>query len=149
MNLKQLNILHVDDDTDDCIFFKEALAELNLPTHHTSVQDGDELMKYFANEANELPHVMFLDLNMPRKNGSECLLEIKSNDRLKQITIIIFSTSFDPEVVNMLYKNGAHYYIRKPSDFRQFKKIIQLAFMSLIAQNTIAQPIKENFVLTV
>ena len=117
MNVKQLNILHADDDTDDCIFFKEALKELNLPTHHVSVHDGEQLMQYLTNNTNELPHLLFLDLNMPRKNGAECLSEIKFNKSLKQITIIIFSTAFDSEIVNKLYENGAHYYIRKPSEF--------------------------------
>jgi len=148
MNIKQLNILHADDDTDDCIFFKEALEELQLPTLHTAVHDGEQLMQLLTNETNELPHVLFLDLNMPRKNGAECLSEIKSNKRLKQLTIIIFSTTFEQAVVNLLYKNGAHYYIRKPSDFSQFKKIIQQAFLSLIAQKNISQPNKEDFVLT-
>jgi len=148
MNLKQLNILHADDDSDDCFFFKEALDELQLPTHHTSVHDGEQLMQYLTNKTNELPHVLFLDLNMPRKNGSECLSEIKFNKRLKQLTIIIFSTSFEQEVVNLLYKNGAHYYIRKPSDFSKFKKIVQQAFISLIAQENISQPTKEDFVLS-
>jgi CheY-like chemotaxis protein len=148
MNLKQLNILHADDDIDDCIFFKEALEELGLPTHHTTVHDGEQLMQYLENNSNELPHVLFLDFNMPRKNGSECLSEIKLNKRLKQLTIIIFSTSFEKEVVNLLYKNGAHYYIRKPSEFLKFKKVIQQVFITLIAKENISQPIREDFVLT-
>ena len=148
MNLKQLNILHADDDFDDCIFFKEALKELNLPTHHMVVHDGEQLMQYLTKESNDLPHVLFLDLNMPRKNGYECLTEIKFNKRLKQVTIIIFSTSYEQEIVNRLYKNGAHYYIRKPSDFSQFKNVIQQAFLSLIAQVNISQPPIENFVLS-
>ncbi len=148
MNLKKLNILHADDDTDDCIFFKEALEELRLPTSHKVVHDGEQLMQYLTNSRNELPHVLFLDLNMPRKNGSECLSEIKFSKRLKQLTVIIFSTAFEQEVVNLLYTNGAHYYIRKPSDFSQFKGLIQQAFISLIAQDNISQPTKEKFVLT-
>ena len=113
------------------------------------MHDGEQLMQFLANKTNELPHILFLDLNMPRKNGAECLSEIKFNKRLKQITIIIFSTAFEQEVVNQLYENGAHHYIRKPSDFSQFKKLIQQAFVSLIAQGNILQPSKENFVLAV
>ncbi len=148
MNLKQLNILLADDDTDDCIFFKEALEELPLSTHLTTVHDGEQLMQLLTNETNELPHVLFLDLNMPRKNGFECLSEIKLNKKLKQLPVIIFSTSFEQEVVNLLYKNGAQYFIRKPSEFSQFKKIIQQT-LTLIAQGNISQPTRENFVLTV
>jgi CheY-like chemotaxis protein len=148
MNLKQLNVLLADDDIDDCIFFKEALGELLLSTNLTTVNDGEQLMQLLTNETNELPHILFLDLNMPRKNGFECLSEIKQNKKLKDLPVVIFSTSFEQEVVNLLYKNGAQYFIRKPSEFSQFKKIIQQSLVA-IAQETISQPTRENFVLTV
>ncbi len=146
MSLKQLNILLADDDIDDCIFFKVALEEFSLPTHLTTVNNGEQLMQLLEKETNELPDALFLDLNMPRKNGFKCLLEIKLNEKLKQIPIIIFSTSFEHEVVNLLYKNGAQYFIRKPSEFSKFKKIIQQA-ITIIAQESISQPTRENFIL--
>ena len=149
MNLKPLNILLADDDTDDCIFFKAALGELLLSTHLTTVNDGEQLMQLLTNETNVLPHVLFLDLNMPRKNGFECLSEIKGNQKLRQLPVIIFSTSFEQEVVNLLYRNGAQYFIRKPSEFSQFKKIIHQTFITLIIPQNILQPNRENFVLTV
>jgi CheY-like chemotaxis protein len=148
MNLNPLNILLADDDTDDCIFFKEALGELLLSTHLTTVHDGEQLMQLLTNETNVLPHVLFLDLNMPRKNGFECLTEIKLSKKLKQLPVIVFSTSFEQEVVNQLYKNRAQYFIRKPSEFSQFKKIIQLS-LALITTENIFQPARENFVITV
>ena len=148
MNLDQLNILLADDDTDDCIFFKEALGELLPSTHLTTVHDGEQLMQLLTNETNLLPHVLFLDLNMPRKNGFECLTEIKLSKRLKRLPVIVFSTSFEQEVVNQLYKNGAQYFIRKPSEFSQLKKIIQLS-LTLITTENIFQPARENFVITV
>ena len=147
MNLKQLNILLADDDSDDCLFFKKALGELILSTHLTTVNDGEQLMQQLTNETNVLPHVLFLDLNMPRKNGFECLTEIKLSEKLKQLPVIIFSTSFEQEVVNQLYKNGAQYFIRKPSEFSQFKNIIQLS-LGLITKENIPQPTRENFVIT-
>ena len=154
MNPKQqntpLNILLADDDIDDCVFFKAAVDEFPLSTHLTSVHNGEQLMQLLTNEPNELPHILFLDLNMPRKNGFECLSEIKLSKKLKQLPVIIFSTSFEQEVVNLLYKNGAQYFIRKPSEFSQFKKIIQQT-LTLITQdyNYISPTTKENFVLTV
>ena len=148
MNIKHLNILLADDDTDDCIFFKEALEELQPSTHLTVVHDGEQLMQLLINETNEFPDVLFLDLNMPRKNGFECLSEIKLSKKLNQLPVIIFSTSFEQEVVNQLYQNGAQYFIRKPSEFSQFKKIIQHS-LALIAQENISQPTRENFVITV
>jgi|ERR1035437_7608602 CheY-like chemotaxis protein len=146
--LKKLNILLADDDMDDCSFFKEALDELLLPTHLTTVHDGEQLMNYLAETSRELIDVLFLDINMPRKNGFECLEEIKQNEKLKDLPVIIFSTSFEQEVVNSLYESGAHYFIRKPSEFAQFKKIIYHTLL-LIVQENISQPARANFVLTV
>ena len=148
MNIRQLNILLADDDTDDCIFFKEALEELLLSTNLTAVHDGEQLMQLLSNDTTELPHILFLDINMPRKNGFECLTEIKLNKRLKDLPVVIFSTSFEQDVVNLLYENGAQYFIRKPSEFLQFKKII-LHTLTLIMQGNNAQSSKENFVLKV
>lgn len=144
----RLTILLADDDIDDCLFFKEALEELIVPTQLTSVHNGEQLMQVLTNETNELPQVLFLDLNMPRKNGFECLSEIKGNKKLQQLPVVIFSTSYEQEVVNQLYKSGAQYFIRKPSEFSQFKKIIQHT-IALIAQENISQPSREDFVLTV
>jgi CheY-like chemotaxis protein len=148
MILKHLDILLADDDIDDCIFFKEALGELVISTSLTTVHDGEQLMKLLTNEKTELPQILFLDLNMPRKNGFECLSEIKQNNKLKNLPVVIFSTSFEQEVVNLLYKNGAQYFIRKPSLFLQFKEII-LHTLLLIMDESISHSTKENFVITV
>jgi len=148
MNLKHMMVLLADDDLDDCIFFKEALTELQLSTHLTAVHDGEQLMQLLANETFKLPHVLFLDINMPRKNGFECLAEIKLSEKLQQLPVIMFSTSFEQEVVNLLYKNGAQYFIRKPSEISQFKKIIHHT-LGLIAPENISRPARENFVITV
>jgi CheY-like chemotaxis protein len=149
VKLRPLSILLADDDMDDCIFFKETVEELPVSTHLTVVNDGEQLMQLLANDTNEIPDVLFLDLNMPRKNGFECLSEIKGNQKLKQLPVIIFSTSFELDVVNRLYKNGAQYFIRKPSEFSQFKKIIHQTFLAYIIPQNISQPERENFVLTV
>ena len=141
-----MNILLADDDTDDCMFFKEALNELYLPTDLTAVNDGEQLMQLLTNDTTELPHVIFLDLNMPRKNGFECLSEIKLNAKLNGIPVIIFSTSFEHETINQLHKSGAMYYIRKPSQFSQFKSLIQQS-LEFIAQSITEQPDRDNFVL--
>jgi CheY-like chemotaxis protein len=147
MNAKQISILLADDDIDDCIFFKKALEELTLPTDLVTVHDGEQLMRLLLHETTELPDILFLDLNMPRKNGLECLLEIKLNEKLKKLPVIIFSTSFEQEVVNGLFKHGAQYFIRKPPDFPQFKRIIQHSF-TLVTQGITSQPDREKFVLT-
>jgi len=148
MSHSQLHILLADDDTDDCIFFREAVEELSFPTTLSVVNDGEQLMQWLTKECGKLPHLLFLDLNMPRKNGFECLEEIKLTKKLQSLPVVIFSTSLEQEVVNQLYNNGAQYFIRKPADFLQFKKIIQHT-IALIAQQNISTTARENFVITV
>jgi CheY-like chemotaxis protein len=145
--LAKLNILLVDDDKDDCLFFKEVLEELQLQTKLTTLHNGEELMIILNKRSAELPDVIFLDLNMPRKNGYDCLLEIKASKKLKQIPVIIYSTAYERDIANLLYKNGARYYIRKPGDYPELKNIIQKA-LTLISENNGSRTTKENFVLT-
>jgi CheY-like chemotaxis protein len=129
MSIKQLNILLADDDLDDCNFFKHALEELSLSAHLSTVHDGEQLMNYLSENSsrNGGTDVIFLDINMPRKNGLECLSEIKRNPTLKDIPVVMFSTSNSWDTINMLFKSGSHVYIHKPSDFTQLKQVIHHA----------------------
>ncbi len=147
-NKTSLNILLADDDADDHTFFKEALKEFSLSITLTTVADGEQLMNHLTSETNQLPHALFLDLNMPRKNGFECLSEIKSNEKLKMLPIIIYSTTFHKKIADILYENGANYYISKPTEILHLKQAVQQTLM-LIAEGNILQPKKEYFLLTV
>ncbi|HXD92334.1 MAG TPA: response regulator [Bacteroidia bacterium] len=150
MKLEQIvpfNILLADDDVDDYTFFKEALKDFPLTTNLTWLHNGEELMQHLANEANEIPDILFLDLNMSRKNGFECLSEIKLNERLKDLPIIIYSTSFHNVIAHKLHKNGANYYISKPSEISELKKAVQ-KMITLVKEENILQPAIEDFVLT-
>ena len=146
MNQTLLHILLTDDDSDDCMLFEEVLNDLALATSLTIAHDGEQCMKLLNQNQSILPNVLFLDLNMPRKNGYECLSEIKLIDRLKNLPVIIFSTSLNHDVVDMLYQNGANYYIRKPGDFNKLKNVISKA-VTLISQNEVAQPVRDKFIL--
>jgi CheY-like chemotaxis protein len=127
MSIKHLNILLADDDMDDCNFFKHALEELSQSAQLTTVHDGEQLMNYLSDHIRQLPDVLFLDINMPRKNGLECLSEIKRNPIFKDIPVVMFSTSNSWDTINMLFKSGSHVYIHKPSDFAQLKQVIHHA----------------------
>ncbi len=144
---ENLNLFLADDDKDDCLFFRDALEELPVTTELTTVHNGEQLMQLLKEKIGDLPQVLFLDLNMPRKNGFECLSEIKLDEKLKQMPVIIFSTSFEQDVVNLLYKKGGQYYIRKPAEFSQLKKVIYEALL-LIAKGNNSQPSREDFVIT-
>ena len=147
MNSRPLQLLLADDDQDDCFLFEEALIEIEVPTHLTMVNNGEQLMQLLAKTTDDLPDVLFLDLNMPRKNGFQCLDEIKQNEKLKNLLVIIFSTSFQENIADQLYKSGAQHYICKPNNFAQLKKVIhQVLTLPVKAAHSI-QSTKENFVL--
>ncbi|HLP21550.1 MAG TPA: response regulator [Chitinophagales bacterium] len=147
MNLTKLNLLLADDDSDDRMFFKEAIEELPIEANVTTVRDGVELMHHLNSNVLK-PHALFLDLNMPRKNGFDCLAEIKKSEALNHIPVIIYSTSFDTEVVNVLYENGAQHYVCKPGDFLKLKQVIYEA-LTMVAADKTAPPSKDNFVIQV
>jgi CheY-like chemotaxis protein len=146
MAVNELRVFYADDDADDCLIFQQALEELPLATRLTILNDGDQLMKLLLKNINNLPHVLFLDLNMPRKNGFECLREIKLNDKLKALPVIMYSTSSEQNLIDRLYQSGARHFIRKPFDFQEIKKILHHS-LTLITQDTSLQRAKTNFVL--
>ena len=139
-----LNILLADDDRDDRYFFEKALKELPVDTNLNTVPDGEGLMDYLHENAANLPDVLFLDNNMPRKNGSECLIEIKGDTRLKGIPVVLCSTSLGDDFANLLYQNGAHYYLHK-CDFADLKQCIGMV-LQLLAANP-RQPSRDKFML--
>lgn len=147
MDSTQLRILLADDDLDDCFLFKEALDEFHISVCFTIVNDGEQLMKHLQKKSTH-PDVLFIDMNMPRKNGFECLEEIKRTEKLKSIPVIIFSTYYDRDIVNMLYQKGAQYYIQKPRDFGKLKKAIHLS-LSMTVKEKFLQPPIEQFVLSI
>lgn len=147
MTYGEIYLILADDDKDDCLLFQDVLVELSLPVHFTVVHNGEELMQELCTSSKQIPDVLFLDLNMPRKNGFQCLSEIKENGALKDIPVIIFSTSFESGMVKQLYQNGARYYIRKPGDFSQLKDVIHRALL-LVADKENSQPTLERFVLS-
>lgn len=119
-----LNILLADDDESDRLIFMDALNELRIKTVVHTVNDGVELMEYLANNADNLPQLLFLDLNMPRKNGFECLKEIRNNRDFSEMAIAIYSTSLAEKEIEETYLNGANVYINKPNTFESLKKAL-------------------------
>lgn len=144
---ENINILLADDDKADCLLFKEALEELPVSAMLTIVHNGEQLIEEITRKGSQFPDVLFLDLNMPRKNGLATLGEIKRNTDLQNLPVIIFSTASDVESVKNVFRNAAHYYICKPPDFSQLKKVIYEA-LTLIRQKNNPLPLRENFVIT-
>jgi CheY-like chemotaxis protein len=140
------NIFLADDDADDCIFFQEALKEVAIPVHLTVSNNGLELMSNLELlMVHPPPDVIFLDLNMPLKNGFECLKEIRETPKLKDIPVVIFSTTNNNDTVDKTFRQGANFYICKPHSFRLLVKAIENILTRELWQTT--QPLKEHFFL--
>jgi CheY-like chemotaxis protein len=122
------HILLADDDADDREFFSEAIHELRMQHTLTLFKDGKELMDYLNDPERDqdvMPHILFLDLNMPLKTGSECLKEIRQDPRYNDLSVAIYSTSSSEKDIEETFILGANVYIRKPNDFATLKKVIK------------------------
>ena len=124
MNSDYINIALADDDSDDRLFFTDAFDELKLKSKVLLFNDGIELMEYLNDTNNALPNLLFLDLNMPKKSGLECLKDIKATSRLSDMVIAIYSTSASEEDIENTFVKGANVYIKKPNDFEKLKKVL-------------------------
>ena len=134
MTLHELNILPANDDEDNCQLFKEAITSFMPSTNFKAVHDAEQLMQPLSNETTKLPDILFLDLNMPRKNGFECLAAIKKHKKLKNLPLIIFSTSGSQDDISKIFITGAAVYERKPSNFKHLVQQIQHA-LPIAAEN--------------
>ena len=136
-----LKVLLADDDADDRSFFEKALGEIPIETSLATVNDGEQLMEYFSKNHDQLPDVLFLDLSMPRKGGFECLNDMKDNVKLKDIPVVMFSTSYTQNfnyelgMIGVLYKIGVQDYIRKPGTIAELKKLILHSLQKVIKES--------------
>ncbi len=124
MDSKPLKIILADDDESDRINFMDALEESRIKTLVFAVKDGVELMDHLNHADTTVPHLLFLDLNMPRKNGLDCLKEIRLSEKLKGVAIAIYSTSSSERDIEETFEQGANVYIKKPTDFRVLKSVL-------------------------
>ena len=136
-------VLLADDDEDDRYFLAKALKEVAAGLSLPQVENGLEVMDWL-NAAPILPDLIFLDLNMPLRNGFECLREIKSDPSLARIPIVIFSTSIHGDSVNEVYTAGASLYIVKPNHFESLKRLVQNV---LAIDWKLGPSSRENFIL--
>jgi CheY-like chemotaxis protein len=140
-----LKVIFADDDEDDRELFNDAVKETALVVSLVMIKSGNDLMKKLNSLNFDLPDIIFLDLNMPQKSGNDCLKEIRSADKLKDIPVIIYSTSCNCTEIEMCFKEGANLYVQKPDSFSDLvlviKKILLLGPAGLIRTR------KEKFVL--
>ncbi len=124
MNIQVYNIFYTDDDEDDQDFFKIAVHAVSPTSKIVTLGDGDELMILLKNPP-PVPHIIFLDLNMPGKNGYDVLKEIRLSESTKHFPVVVFSTSDDALSINATRQLGANMYITKPSSIGLLQTVIK------------------------
>ena len=112
------SVLLAEDNPEHCFFFRRALKEVAPEASFVAVHDGDSLMGLLE---NYLPDLLFLDLGMPRKNGVQCIKEIRENKAYDSLPVIVFSISDDSHVIQVAYGYGANLYIVKPQEYGLLK----------------------------
>ncbi len=122
------SVLIVDDDDDDREMFCEAVGKVSTTTKCFHALNGLEALEMLRSGDGELPDMIFLDLNMPRLNGKQCLVQLKQLDHVNNIPVIIYSTSNLKEDRDETLKLGASGFISKPTSFEQLCLEIQTAF---------------------
>ena len=129
MKGKPIQILIVEDSPSDAFIVTEALKHGAEPIEVFAVHDGVEAMDFLRHQGKYVdaprPDVILLDLNMPRKDGREVLSEIKSDERLKSIPVIVLTSSAADQDVLTAYRLHANCYLAKPVDFSKFKEMVQ------------------------
>ncbi|WP_035695162.1 response regulator [Flavobacterium soli] len=127
-NLNQnFRLVLTDDDTEDCEMFNEALKMVDTNVTLEVLHNGQELLDHLHENCSELPNLVFLDLNMPIMDGIETVEAIRNDDKLKHISVVIFSTSSREEDIEQTYCKGANGFICKPSNFTKLQEIIKKA----------------------
>jgi CheY-like chemotaxis protein len=128
MNADLISVLLVEDDPGDVMLIREAFADHKVGNVLSVVSDGVEAMEFVRREGEyadqERPDLVVLDLNLPRKSGSEVLAEIKGDPDLSTIPVVVLTTSEAEEDVISAYRRHANAYITKPVDFDRFREIV-------------------------
>lgn len=118
-------IFLADDDQYDCEIFEEALQEFHLNYAIVIFKTGRALLQHLADNKNQLPDLLFLDLNMPEMTGVECLKELRAEVRLQRISIAIYTTSKRNEDIESTLEAGANIFITKTNNFNGLVKILK------------------------
>lgn len=128
MQRSSIRLLLVEDSADDINLFTLATRKCSVPIELNTVNDGEEAVRYLRKSNGyataKIPHVILLDLNMPRMNGREVLHEIKGDFLLKKIPVIVMTTSNSPSDISDSYAAGAACYLTKPHRFEDLKNLV-------------------------
>ena len=127
--IEPLSILIIEDNQDDVFLTELAIKECNINSEFSVVNNGEaaiELLENFVHKNENLPDLIFLDINLPRINGLEVLKNIKSRDITESIPTVVFTSSDLQTDMKCSYENGADLFIKKPNDINSYKEVIEI-----------------------
>ncbi len=124
--MKLIKILLIEDNEGDILLTREALQDSKITNTVNVIRDGEAAIDFFSNLVNkeELPDLILLDINLPKKSGHEVLVYLKNNEKYKRIPVIILTTSSSERDITLSYKNYANCFITKPMDVTEFMHVI-------------------------
>lgn len=125
--MKGINVFLADDDADDREFFAFACDEIDAVINLKHFENGQLLIEGLENNS-PLPDAIFLDINMPKMDGFQCLSTMRKSDKFKDLCIIMYSTSNTRTEVNRSHALGANGFVQKPSTFAELKSILENVF---------------------
>lgn len=128
-SVKPIQVLMVEDNPDDVLLTREALKDAKVHCNLHVVEDGVQAMEFLKKRGefadSPRPDIILLDLNLPRKDGREVLVDIKSDESLRMIPVVVLTTSESPDDIARAYNSHVNCYITKPVDFDQFVKVVR------------------------
>jgi len=127
------SIYLIDDDIDDVELFRDALEEVAPSVFFQYASDGHQAVQSLTEHKNSLPDLVFLDISMPVFNGLQCLASFKKDDQLRDLPVIMYSTSSQEREIRMASELGALAFVTKPNDFRLLKRILTLVLDTPLA----------------
>lgn len=127
--MQMVNIAVAEDDKDDFLMLKEAIENILPKFNITHSSDGSTFLQLVNAQADV--DLIFLDLHIPKKNGVECLIELRQNEKLQATPIIIYSTSSNFEDIDLCYKNGCTLYLVKPTSYKDLVTQIRKIFFRI------------------
>jgi len=118
------NIFLIDDDMDDIELFRDALEEVAPSISFQYSNDGSEAVRNLSEQQDALPDLIFLDISMPTVSGLQCLASFKKDQQLKNIPVIMYTTSSQEREIRAAQELGASGFVTKPNDFKMLKRIL-------------------------
>lgn len=143
MNREATHVLIAEDDDDDYLIFSSVIEELKRAIQLSRVEDGIALIKFLE---ESIPDILFLDILMPCKDGRQCIREIRANKRFDTLPVITYSSLKTSETIDFFYREGANFYVVKPSSFPELKGVLE-KLLSIDWKKALYYPAKAQFLV--